>query len=137
MGWLVLRALLLPLYGVGVSVATGVLSLSSFLSSFLSSLGELVLRRLVCLVVRASNAGRVWPRRRDFLAPLEDGVGDSGSDGWRSKSDLGICQLSSVSTFHMSITRHTYLSCRILFTGVEEGAIVWRQRLALSQRLSP
>jgi len=133
MGWLVLRALLLPLYGVGVSVATGVLSLSSFLSSS----GELVLRRLVCLVVRPSNAGRVWPRRRDFLAPLKDGVGDSGSVGWRSKSDLGICQTLSVSTFHMSITRHNYLSCCILFTGVEEGAIVWRQRLALSQRLSP
>jgi hypothetical protein len=63
-------------------------------SSSSSSSGELVRRRLVSLVVRASNDGRGWPRRRDFLGPLEDGVDDSGSDSGRSKSDLGICIVS-------------------------------------------
>ena len=97
-GWLVLMALPLPLYGGGVSRVTGGPVLTTLFSS---SSGELVRRRLVCLVVRASNAGRVWPRPRDFFVSLEDGVGDSGSDSGRSKSDLGICQLSSVSNFHM------------------------------------
>jgi hypothetical protein len=93
-------ALLLPLNGIGSGVVTGA-PLPSSLSS-----GEVVRRRLVCLVMRPTDGGRVWPRPRDFLVPLAGVVGETGSEGSRSNGDSGTCYISSVLSFHVNDTRH-------------------------------
>jgi hypothetical protein len=100
MCWLVLMALLLPLNGFGSGVVTGAALLSSLSSR------ELVRRRLVCLVMRPADGGKVWPRPRDFLIPLAGVVGETGSEGSRSSGDSGTCCTSSVLSFHVNDTRH-------------------------------
>jgi hypothetical protein len=96
MCWLVLMALPLPLYGDGSSVVPRAPLLSSILS-----LEGLVRHKLVCLVVRPSDDGKAWPRRRDLLVPLADLVSDTGSEGSRSNGGSGGCYSSLVLSFHM------------------------------------
>lgn len=66
---------------------------------------------IICVVVRISDDESVWPMRKDLLDPLVAFGGDvSPGVSGASNGDSLTCDLSSVSSFHMSVTRHVYLA---------------------------
>lgn len=80
------------------------------LPSLLSS-ETLVRSGIICVVVRISDDESVWPMRKDLLDPLVAFGGDVGPGvSGASNGDSLTCGLSSVSSFHMSVTRHVYLA---------------------------